>query len=80
MSAIARYYDPSKNEDGGAIPGVPLGDIDEETFASYPEWLQRSVDAAPFYRKTKPSKAAKAAPDVTFTPAPELERDVNTEG
>lgn len=58
MSTIARYYDPSKNEDGGAIPGVPLADIDEETFNQLPEWLQRSVDASPMYRKTKPAKAA----------------------
>lgn len=82
MSSIARYYDESKNPDGGALPGVPLGDIDEDFFASLPAWLQASVDASPMYRKTKPAKARaeKAAPDIEFTPAPELERDINKEG
>lgn len=77
---IARYYQEDKNEDGGALPGVPLRDITDEEFDALPAWLQASVDAAPFYRKSKPGKASKAAPDVTFTPAPELERDINKEG
>lgn len=76
---IARYYQEDKNEDGGALPGVPLADIDEETFAALPPWLQASVDASPMYRKTKPGKA-KAAPDIAFTPDPAFERDVNKEG
>lgn len=49
---IARYYDETKNPDSGSLPGVPLGDIAEATFAAYPEWLQRSIDAHPMYRKT----------------------------
>ncbi len=52
--AIARYYDASKNPDEASLPGVPLADIDEETFAAYPEWLQKSIDALDMYRKTKP--------------------------
>jgi hypothetical protein len=52
---IARHYDASKNEEGAALPGVPLADIDEATFESYPQWLKDSIDAAPFYRKTKPT-------------------------
>lgn len=55
---IARYYDESKN-DGRAFDGVPLHDLTEEEFAELPAWLQASVDAAPFYRKTKP-RAEKA--------------------
>ncbi len=60
MSEIARYYDESKNPDRGMFPGVPLADLTEEQYTSYPEWLRRSIDAAPFYRKTKPAQAAKA--------------------
>lgn len=53
--AVARYYDPEKNKEGAAFPGVPLDDVTEEQWASTPEWLQRSVDASPMYRKTKVS-------------------------
>jgi hypothetical protein len=68
----ARYYDPDKNPDGGALPGVPLRDLTTDEFEHYPQWLQRSIDAAPMYRKTpiRPSvssAASKAAP----TPAKE---------
>jgi hypothetical protein len=58
--AIARYYDETKNEDGGALPGVPLRDLTLEEFESFPEWLQRSIDALECYRKTtiRPSKPA----------------------
>ena len=51
--APARYFDAA-HDDGGSFPGVPKADIDEETFKSYPEWLQASIDAHPMYRKTKP--------------------------
>jgi len=60
--APARYFDES-HDDGGSFPGVPKADIDEETFNSYPAWLQASVDAHPMYRKTKPHKPAADAPD-----------------
>ena len=52
---IARHYDASKNEEGAALPGVPLRDLTEAEFAAYPQWLQDSIDAASFYRKTKPT-------------------------
>ena len=68
---IARYYDESKN-DGGAFDGVPLRDLTEEEFAALPAWLQASVDAAPFYRKTKP-RAEKAESEAPAEPAPEPE-------
>lgn len=58
---IARYYDATKNEDGGALPGVPLGDISQDQFDEYPAWLQASIDAHPMYRKTAPTKT-KAEP------------------
>jgi hypothetical protein len=56
--AIARYYDDSKNPDGGGFPGVPLRDLTESEFEALPEWLQQSVDASPLYRKTKPRPEA----------------------
>ncbi len=59
---IARYYDDSKNPDGGALPGVPLDDISEDQFALYPEHIQRSIDAHAMYRKTKPAPETKAKP------------------
>lgn len=60
---IARYYDADKNPEGAVLDGVPLADIDQETFDSLPAWLQASVDAAPFYRKTKPrAEKAEAEP------------------
>lgn len=52
--SIARYYDESKNPEQASFPGVPLADLDEATFAALPPWLQDSIDACPFYRKTKP--------------------------
>lgn len=57
--AIARYYVADNNPDESGLPGVPLADIDEETFNSYPEWLRQSIDDAPFYRKTRPGNASK---------------------
>jgi hypothetical protein len=50
----ARYYEAGKNPEGGMLPGVPLRDLTESEFAALPDWLQRSVDASPFYRKTRP--------------------------
>lgn len=51
---IARYYDKDKNENNQFFAGVPLDDLDEGFFNGLPEWLRNSIDAAPFYRKTKP--------------------------
>jgi len=56
--AIARYFDASKHETGQFIPGVPLRDITDEEWATYPDDIQASVDRAPFFRKTKPDTAA----------------------
>lgn len=59
---IARYYDEAKNPDGAFLPGVPLADLTEAQFEALPDWLRLSVDASPFYRKTKPNA----------TPAPKI--------
>lgn len=53
---IARYYDASKNPEGAALPGVPLRDLTQDDYDSYPAWLQASIDAWAAYRKTAPSK------------------------
>lgn len=53
----ARYYDASKNEAGGYLPGVPLRDLTEAEFDALPAHLQASLDASPMYRKTAVPKA-----------------------
>jgi hypothetical protein len=58
--ATARWYDASKNPDGGALPGgVPLADLSDEEYNALPKWLQASVDASPLYRKTPLPKEKK---------------------
>lgn len=54
-----RYvYLSDKNPHGATLPGVPLGDITQETFECYPAWLQRSIEACPFYEKRTARVAA----------------------
>jgi hypothetical protein len=53
-----RYYDEKANPTGAGLPGVPLRDLSAEEFEALPVWLQYSVDAQPFYRKTKPTQSA----------------------
>lgn len=60
---IARYYDATQNTDGAFLAGVPLRDLTEEEWDELPAHLQRSVDALPFYRKTKPRTGTPALPD-----------------
>ena len=72
---IARYYDESKNEDGRTYDGVPLRDLTEDEFAALPPWLQASVDAAPFYRKTKP----RTETPTELSAAPALDAETPTE-
>jgi hypothetical protein len=57
--AVARYYNPDKNKEGGSFPGVPLRDLTEEEFDALDKNTQESIDASPIYRKTAPPKAAK---------------------
>lgn len=54
---IARYYDAAKNPEGATLPGVALRDLTEDEFRALPTWLQDSIDACPFYRKTAPRSA-----------------------
>ena len=51
---IARYYDASKNPDGAYFEGVPLRDLTEDEWLALEERQQAAIDAAPFYRKTRP--------------------------
>lgn len=62
---IARYYDESKNPDRAYFPGVPLRDLTDDEWLALPQRYKDSVDAAPFYKKTKPpveSAPARQAP------------------
>lgn len=58
--AIARYYVSDKNELNAqgepirSFPGVPLADIDEAAWETFPTWLKQDVDASDLYRKTRP--------------------------
>lgn len=52
---IAYYFVPENNPDAGFYPGVPLDHVTQEEFDALPEHLQNTVDASPFYRKTKPA-------------------------
>lgn len=54
---IARYYQADRNPEGASLPGIPLGDIDDETWARLPQWAKDDVDAwtvngAKVYRMT----------------------------
>lgn len=59
--AIARYYDETKNPHEAVLPGVPLRDLTEDEFESYPKWLQASIDASPMYRKSNPNPTPRKA-------------------
>lgn len=66
MDDIVRYYDKSKNPEHASLPGVPLRDLERSEFESFPKWLQKSIDACIFYRKTKPPESL-VAPEATPT-------------
>lgn len=59
--ATRKYYRADKNPGTEAnpamLPGVPLADISDEEYESYPAWLQRSIDASPMYTTTNPKPA-----------------------
>ena len=54
--AVYLWYDAKKNPDGRTVqPGVPLDNIEEKVFKSYPKWLQKSLEASPAYVKSNPN-------------------------
>jgi hypothetical protein len=55
---IVRFYIADANPDGAFLMGVPLADLSESQWAALPVWLQLSVDASGWYRKTAPPKVA----------------------
>ena len=55
---VVLYYDADANPNGLSYPGVPLTDLTKEQYEAMPKWIQKSVDASDFYRKTRPRKAA----------------------
>lgn len=64
-----RYYLPDRNPDGAAIPGIALRDFPASEFRALPLWMQRSIDAAPFYSRDDPAAPA-AAPESKPADAP----------
>lgn len=70
-TTIARYYDAEKNPQGAMLMGVPLRDLTEQEYADLPKWLQASVDDSPFYRKTRPRRAASDADGALPAPVEE---------
>lgn len=52
--ATARYFDADKYDGSQPRGGVPLRDIDETEWETYPQDIQASTDALPYFRKTKP--------------------------
>lgn len=75
MSDIERYYDQDKNPRGATFPFQPLGDITVEQWADLSESQQASVDAAGFWRKTKPRPAAKDEAEPTPKKAASTKND-----
>ena len=57
MDEIVRVYVPEANPQGAFLPGVPLRDLTRREYEALKPWMQRSVDAAPFY--AVPGKRAK---------------------
>ena len=51
----ARYYREDKQPGDMSFPGVPLADISDEEWETYPKWLQDSIDASDLYQKSNPS-------------------------
>lgn len=72
---MPRFYDESRNTEGGYIAGVPLGDMTDEQYGALPDWLQKQVDGVGWYRKTpiraeKPDKEkAESKPKAADKPA-----------
>jgi hypothetical protein len=57
--AIALYYDPSANPEGASYPGVPLRHLSKAELEAQPAWIQKSIQAAPFYSAKPPKKETK---------------------
>lgn len=62
--ATRKYYRPDKNpgtkDNPAMLPGVPLADLSDEEYESYPRWLQRSIDASDMYQSTNPHPQPRA--------------------
>lgn len=52
--SIGRWYDETKNLDRAFFPGIPLRDLTQAEWDALDDRMQESLDATPFYRKTKP--------------------------
>lgn len=66
----ARYYQADRNVGDAALSGVPLDDIDDETWARLPAWMQASVDAWTVDGRKVYLMSHRSAPDEEATPPP----------
>jgi hypothetical protein len=57
---VVFFYDASANPSGDHYAGVPLRNLTQADLESLPEWLRRSIEDSPFYRKAARPKADKA--------------------
>lgn len=56
-SEIAYRYQPRRNPDGAALPGVPLRDLTAADVAALPAWLRDALATCPFYTRVRRAPA-----------------------
>mgnify|MGYP007077465002 CR=1 FL=1 len=71
MSKILFTYEEKLNQDGAALPGIPLDDITQEFFDSLRPDVQRAIEKLPFYKKVKAVKAVEKVSSKTSKKAGE---------
>lgn len=54
---VVFFYDASANPTDGYYAGVPLRDLTRADLADMPDWLRKSIEASPFYRKAERKSA-----------------------
>jgi hypothetical protein len=52
--ATARWFDEAKYDGSQPRGGVPLRDIPEQEWETFPEHIQVSADALPYFKKSNP--------------------------
>lgn len=56
---VAYYYNSETNPAGASYPGVPLSNVLQGQFDTYPKWLQNSIKHSAMYSKEPPEAPAK---------------------
>lgn len=65
---IAFRYDPERNPEGAALPGVPLRSLTVRMFRAQPAHIQASIRAQPCYIATANAPKAEAEPESAEEP------------